>query len=102
MEFKTPVVVVISPLLSLMHDQVSKLVVKGVKAVPCISGYSDPDDAYAHIALGTCLGAQTLLLAPKSGVHCVQYLYGFTSRNARVPSGTCNVDVIIKYLQSTC
>ncbi len=35
-EFKTPVVVVVSPLLSLMHDQVSKLVGKGVKAV-CVS-----------------------------------------------------------------
>ena len=35
--YKSPVVVVIAPLLSLMHDQVSKLVSKGVKAV-CDSG----------------------------------------------------------------
>ncbi len=36
----TPIVVVVSPLLSLMHDQVSKLAGRGVKAM-CISGESE-------------------------------------------------------------
>ena len=44
-----PVVVVISPLLSLMHDQVTKLVSKGVKAV-CVSG--DAVDFQADILDG--------------------------------------------------
>ncbi len=50
-EFKTPVVVIVSPLVSLMHDQVSKLAAKGVNAV-CISGDVDLDDAYALVTEG--------------------------------------------------
>ena len=45
--FKSPVVVVVSPLISLMHDQVSKLVAKGVKAM-FISGEKS-DDAFTDV-----------------------------------------------------
>ena len=48
--FKSPVVVVVSPLISLMHDQVSKLVAKGVKAI-CISGEKS-DDTFADVVEG--------------------------------------------------
>ena len=43
-------VVVMSPLLSLMYDQVAKLIAKGVKAV-CISG-EKPSDAFADTVEG--------------------------------------------------
>ena len=48
--FKSPVVVVVSPLISLMHDQVSKLVAKGVKAT-FISGEKS-DDAFTDVVEG--------------------------------------------------
>ena len=46
----SPSVVVMSPLLSLMYDQVAKLIAKGVKAV-CISG-EKPSDAFADTVEG--------------------------------------------------
>ena len=48
--FKSPMVVVVSPLISLMHDQVSKLVAKRVKAI-CISG-EKMDDAFTDVVDG--------------------------------------------------
>lgn len=48
--FDSAVVVVVAPLISLMHDQVSKLVAKGVKAV-CASG-ENSSDALADVAEG--------------------------------------------------
>ena len=48
--FKSPVVVVVSPLISLMHNQVSKLVTKGVKAM-FISG-ENSDNAFTDMVEG--------------------------------------------------
>ena len=52
--FKSPVVIVVSPLISLTHDQVSKLVAKEVKAM-CISGeksgdvFTDVESQVTHV-----------------------------------------------------
>ena len=49
---KMPVVVVISPLVSLMYDQVSKLLCKNVRAL-CISGDQDAaNDTYIEVVEG--------------------------------------------------
>ena len=98
-ESMKPVVVVVSPQLSLMHDQVTKLVSKDVKAV-YVSG--DAVDFQADILDGrvTCLGAQRLLLAlPVSHLICLRCLRtGHISHEHARPGGQEGHHGFAKYM----
>ena len=68
----SPLVIVISPLLSLMYDQVAKLVAKGVKAV-CISD-EKPSNVFADAIKGRVthvFGSPESLLAISPAMPCL-------------------------------
>ncbi len=70
-----PVVIVISPLVSLMYDQVSKLAANGVNAV-CVSGDQENEDAYALVVALPTLGVQRPSLGRESCFWTVTLLDG--------------------------